>query len=133
MAVFDVTELRVYQRALNILPSIHKLALQLPREYRSLMMQIIASAQSIPPLLAEGFAKRLSLKEFKRFARMALGSSDETITHAREIYIISKVHFLIDKNLCIQIGKEYKIISKQLNSLIKNWRDYSETKTKSSD
>jgi four helix bundle protein len=133
MAVFDVTELRVYQRALNILPSIHKLALQLPREYRSLMMQIIASAQSIPPLLAEGFAKRSSLKEFKRFARMALGSSDETITHAREIYIISKVHFLIDKNLCIQIGKEYKIISKQLNSLIKNWRDYSETKTKSSD
>lgn len=55
---------------------------------------------------------------------MAMGSSDETITHAREIFLLSETVKRIDKNLCQQVIEEYKIISKQLNSLIKNWIDY---------
>ena len=56
---------------------------------------------------------------------MAMGSSDETITHAREIYLLSETVKRIDQNLCNQVIEEYKIISKQINSLIKNWVDYS--------
>lgn len=58
---------------------------------------------------------------------MALGSSDETITHTREIYLLSKYLKGIDKELCIAIGKEYKIISKQLNTMIKKWIQYKPT------
>ena len=124
MAIYDVTDLKVYQRALSALKLIYKLAYQIPDNHYKLRNQIISSAESIPPLIAEGFAKRSSANEFKRFLKMAMGSSDETITHAREIYLLSENIKKIDKNLCNKIIEEYKIISKQLNLLIKNWIDY---------
>jgi four helix bundle protein len=124
MAIYDVTDLKVYNKALSSLKLIYKLAYQIPDSHYKLRNQIISSAESIPPLIAEGFAKRSSAKEFKRFLKIAMGSSDETITHGREIFILSETTKRIDKNLCNQIIKEYKIISKQLNSLIKNWVDH---------
>lgn len=121
MAIYDVTDLVVYNRALNNLKLIYILVNQIPDRHERLKKQIINSAESIPPLIAEGFAKRSSEKEFKRFLNMAMGSSDETITHAREIYILSTSIKTINKSLCVKIGNEYKEISKMLNSLIKKW------------
>ena len=96
----------------------------MPPSHFKLKTQIIESAESIPALIAEGFAKKNSAKEFRRFLRMALGSSDETITHARKTYLLSEIIKRIDKDLSITVGMEYKIISKQLNKLITNWIDY---------
>jgi len=124
MAIYDVTDLKVYNRALLNLKLVYKLAHQIPENHYKLRSQIVSSAQSIPPLIAEGFAKRASANEFKRFLKMAMGSSDETITHAREVYLLSENIKRIDKSLCNKIIDEYKIISKQLNLLIKNWIDY---------
>lgn len=122
MAVRDVTDLNVYKRALNILPRLYKLVSQLPKQFFNLKNQIISSGQSIPPILAEGFGRKSARKDFLHFVRMALGSSDETITHAREIYMLSKQFSTIDQKLCVEIGTEYKIISKQLNKLIGSWK-----------
>jgi len=124
MAIYDVTDLNVYKRALQGLKLIYKLAHQIPDSHLRLRGQITGSGESIPPLIAEGFAKRSSVKEFKRFLTMAMGSSDETITHAREIYLLSNTYKRIDKKLCADVGNEYKVISKQLNSMIKKWIDY---------
>lgn len=122
MSIVDVKDLNVYCRALKNLDLIYRLAKQLSLTHIKLKKQIISSAESIPALIAEGFAKRVSEKEFKRFLRMALGSSDETITHLREIYLLTKHNSYIDKELCAELGKEYKIISKQLNIMIKKWQ-----------
>lgn len=124
MAIYDVLDLQVYRRSMKSLIFIYKLVHQLPEIHERLKKQIINSSESIGPLIAEGFAKRESSKEFKRFLRMALGSSDETITHARQIYLLSRLVKRIDKDLCVFVGLEYKIISKQLNTLITNWIDY---------
>jgi four helix bundle protein len=124
MAIYDVMDLKVYNRALMALKLVYKIVYQTPESHYKLRSQIVSSAESIPPLIAEGFAKRSSGKEFKRFLKMAMGSSDETITHTREIYLLSETVKRIDQNFCNQIIDEYKIISKQLNSLIKNWIDY---------
>jgi len=124
MAIYDVTDLKVYNRALLNLKLVYKLTHQIPENHYKLRSQIVSSAESIPPLIAEGFAKRSSANEFKRFLKMAMGSSDETITHARELYLLSENIKKIDKNLCNKIIEEYKIISKQLNLLIKNWINY---------
>jgi len=121
MAIYDVTDLEVYRRALESLKLVYRLSYQIPENHQRLRTQIVNSAESIPPLIAEGFAKRQSVKEFKRFLNMAMGSSDETITHSREAAILSETFKRIGKNLCSQIENEYKIISKQLNSLIKKW------------
>ncbi|PIV09972.1 hypothetical protein COS31_02595 [Candidatus Roizmanbacteria bacterium CG02_land_8_20_14_3_00_36_15] len=121
MAIYDVTDLEVYRRSLESLKLIYKISYKIPESHQRLRTQIINSAESIPPLIAEGFAKRSSVKEFKRFLNMAMGSSDETITHSREIVILSETFKRIDNNLYVQIESKYKIISKQLNSLIKKW------------
>jgi len=50
----------------------------------------LSSVQSIPPLIVEGFVKKYYEKEFKHFLRMAMCSSDKTITHFREIWLLTK-------------------------------------------
>lgn len=120
----DVTDLQVYNRALQALELIYQLAKQIPLDHRKLKGQICGSAEGVPAQVAEGFAKRRSIKEFKRYLQIAMGSSDETITHARAAEILAKHIRTINNDLCHKIIREYKIISKQLNKLHKNWIDY---------
>ena len=126
----DVEDLEVYRRAMKLLKPIYKLARLLPKEEFRLKDQLTGSAKSIPPLITEGFAKRSSEREFKRFLRMALGPSDEVITHLREIKLIEFEG--VKAETCDALVKHYKIVSKQINKLITNWKNFDNpTKPKS--
>jgi len=57
MAIYDVTDLEVYRRSLESLKLIYKISYKIPESHQRLRTQIINSAESIPPLIAEGFAK----------------------------------------------------------------------------
>ena len=114
----DVTDLIIYQNALKLLPPVYRLANLLPKNEYELRSQLTNSAKAIAPQIAEGFAKRRSQKEFKRFLEMALGSSDEVITHLREIQIIGFPN--IKSETCEVLIKYYKIESKQINQYIKS-------------
>ncbi len=122
--IYDVTDLDVYNRAVKALHLVYRLEKQIPNSHIKLRMQSTSAAEGIPAHIAEGFAKRRSIKEWKRFLEIALGSSDETITQARLIEILAMHVPRIDKNLCEQVIAEYKIISKQLNNLRNKWIDY---------
>ena len=63
----DVTDLRVYQNALTAFKEIEKLIKDLPHELADVRRQILRSAKCIPPLIAEGFGRKRSQKEFRRF------------------------------------------------------------------
>ena len=103
----DVSDLRVYKLSMELLEEINKFLDQLDKKDYDLFHQILRAARSIPALLAEGFAKKSSQKDFRHFVIMALGSSDEVITHLR----IAKAN--------AQLIEQYKSLSKQLNSLAK--------------
>lgn len=120
----DVTDLKVYANALNNLPLVYDLASQIPESHRKLRLQLIETAEAIAALIAEGFGKKRSEREFKRFLEMAMGSSDEVITHIREIQILARRIKTINQNLCETLIAKYKIESKQLQQLIKNWQTY---------
>lgn len=107
----DVTELTIYRNALKLLKPIYRLADLLPANEFKLRGQLTNSAKSIAPLIAEGFAKKRSQKEFKRFLE-----SDEVITHLREIKIINFPN--IKQETCKVLIEYYKIESKQINSYI---------------
>ncbi len=113
----DVTDLRVYQKALELLPLVYELVNKLPKREMELRSQICDSAKAVSAQIAEGFAKKESQVEFKRFLLMALGSSDETITHLRQIELLKFPD--IDLNFCNLLIDEYKSESKQINSLVK--------------
>ena len=112
----DVNNLTIHQNGLLLLKPIYRLANLLPDNEFKFRSQLCESAKSIPPLIAEGFAKKRSQKEFKRFLLMALGSSDEVITHLREIKIIGFPN--IKEITCDVLIKYYKIESKQINRYI---------------
>ena len=79
----DVTDLNVYQQSMRLLDEINDFLDKFPKKDYDLYHQIIRSARSIPALLAEGFAKKSSQREFRHFVIMAMGSSDEVVTHLR--------------------------------------------------
>jgi four helix bundle protein len=117
--ISDVEDLEVYRRAMKLLRPIYKLSGLLPKEEFKTKSQLTGAAKGIPAQIAEGFAKRRSEKEFKRYLLIALRSSDEVITHLREIKVIgfSGVKF----ETCDALIKHYRIVSKQINKLITNW------------
>jgi four helix bundle protein len=112
----DVTELKVYTNALELLPKVYLIVQRLPSNEEDLESQIKRAAKSISANIAEGFAKSSSSKEFKRYLLIALGSSDEVISHLRTIEILYPGIITCD------LIAEYKVLSKRINTLHKNWR-----------
>ena len=70
MPIVSVRDMRIYSLANELLPQIY--AIQTPE--RDLDRQLKRAARSIAANISEGFAKKDSPAEFKRFLRIALGS-----------------------------------------------------------
>src|SRR3989344_6549972 len=83
----DVTDLDVYRISLELLVELYDFLKKVPQSEYDSVKQCKRCGKSIPANIAEGFAKRLSPVEFKRFLQIAIGSSDETITHLRTLAI----------------------------------------------
>jgi len=114
--LMNVMELRIYKNALELLPRVYELAKRFPKSEFKHRSQLCNSAKAISAQITEGFAKKDSQAEFKRFLLMALGSSDETITHLRQVEILKFPH--VDLELCKFLIDQYQVESKQINSLV---------------
>src|SRR3989344_2458673 len=124
MAIKDVTDLEVYQLALELLDPVYNLTNLLPPIHRKIKYQTNEAAEKIAPQIAEGFGKKRSPKEFCRFLSMALGSSDEIITHIREIKIVAETYKRINIKDCDLLIERYKVLSKKLNKLLSSWQRF---------
>ncbi len=120
----DVTDLQIFKNALENLPLVYDLASQIPESHRKLEGQLIECGESIPAHIDEGYGKKRSEKEFKRFLEIGMGTSDELISHLQVVKILGKRVSRINKNLCDVLIEKYKIESKQIQQLIKNWKTY---------
>lgn len=117
MVIRDVTDLEVYKLSLVLMKELYSFLRKIPSVEYDSVKQAKKCGKSIPANIAEGFAKRLYILEFKRFLLIAIGSSDELVTHLRTICIAvpslsSEGEALLNK---------YKMLSKRMNSLHKNW------------
>jgi len=120
----DVTDLEVYNLALELLEPLYKLTNLLPANHRRLKYQAIEAGEKIAPQIAEGFGKKKSPREFCRFLSMSLGSSDEVITHIREMKIVAKNYNRIEIEDCDLLIESYKTLSKKLNRLHSSWQKF---------
>lgn len=114
----DVTDLDVYLLSLKLLRNLYSFLKKVPKSEYDSVRQSKRAGKSISALVAEGFAKRSSELEFKRFLKMAIGSSDEVISHLRAI-VIAVPQLLSEAK---EIADEYKVLSKRLNRLHRVWR-----------
>ena len=110
ISIVSVRDLRIYSLANELLPQIYEI--QTPEI--DLNRQLKRAARSIAANISEGYARKDSSKEFKRFLRIALGSSDEVQTHLEQIQLIYK----IDTHEAIE---SFRDLSRQINKTIQVW------------
>ena len=107
--------LSIYEKSYKAALSIYRVSTDYPAdELYGMTSQIRRAAVSIPLNIAEGYAKRESQAEFKRFLMMALGSSDEVSV----LLDFAKDLQYIEVSVYEKAKSEYKEISKMLNTFI---------------
>ena len=108
-------ELKVYERSYKAGLAIYQLTNKYPKEERYGMVgQMRRASTSIPLNIAEGYGKRASQQEFRRFLLMAIGSANEMsvlLEYSRDLgYITEEEHE--------KASKEYDEIGRMLNPFI---------------
>ena len=115
-------DLQVYQRSYAVSLDIHRITLNFPRmEQFELGSQLRRASKSIPMNIAEGYGKRESPAEFKRFLQIAIGSCDEVrvqLEYCRDLEYLSEDDYA-------KYLKEYDEIGKMLHALKERWRTIS--------
>lgn len=92
----DVTDLEVYKESLTLLEKLYAFLRKVPKTEYDSIIQCKRAGKSIPANISEGFAKRQSGAEFKRYLQNL-------------------------KNEAEELSEGYKILSKRINSLHKIW------------
>ena len=109
-----VNDVKVYERSYKAALAVYRVSKRFPKEETyGLASQIRRAATGIPLNIAEGYAKKESQQEFKRFIMMALGSSEEVQVLLR----FAKDLGYIDEDIYKRSQTEYREISKMLNGL----------------
>jgi len=73
---------------MGLIKPVEKLAKLVEIYDQGLAKDLRRTLRQIPPVISERFSKRESQKELKRFIGIAMGSSDEMITHITEVKIL---------------------------------------------
>lgn len=114
MAGQGFKELQVWQKSMDLVVAVYKVAVDLPKEeLYGLTSQMKRSAVSIPSNIAEGRGKR-STKDFLRFLNIAYGSSAELET---QMLLAERLGF-IKKKTGDAIQEQIAEINRMLNGMI---------------
>ena len=115
-------DLRVYEKSYRAAKAIYHLSEEFPKEeIYAITNQIRRASLSIPLNIAEGYVKRGSQREFKRFLEMAIGSSNEVsvlLDFAKDLGYMSEERHE-------KASREYEEISKMLNVFIQKEEEQS--------
>ena len=118
-------DLKVYQESYELALIINRAILRLPNSERfDLVDQMRRASKSIPANIAEGYAKRLFEKEFKKYLFSSIGSCNEMVVH---ISFAKDLGFWKEE-FCEDLLKKYDILGKQLTKLLQNWKSYPTSK-----
>ena len=114
-------DFEVYKRSYSMALRVHKTTLNFPDfERHELASQMRRASKSIALNIGEGYARRVSADDFKRFLTMSIGSCDEMkilIEFCKDLDYISmeSYHELIDG---------YEQVGKMLYRLHQNWQKH---------
>jgi len=112
-------DLDVYRESYSLALQVHQMTQTYPKEERYEMgTQLRRAAVSIPMNIAEGYGKKESIVDFKRFLRMSLGSCNEVLV----LINLSKDLGYIKTEEHEEITKRYNVLGKRISTLIQKWK-----------
>jgi four helix bundle protein len=111
--------LDVYREAYRLALEVSRLTRRFPQvEQVELARQLRRAARSIPANIVEGWAKRSSAAEFKRYLQVSIGSCDE----ARMWLDLSRDEGYITTKECADLRVQFNRVGVMLQRLWKQWR-----------
>jgi len=119
MAIRTYRDLEVFQESYAAALDISKLVKGFPGfEQFEIARQLRRAARSIPANIVEGWAKRNSAPEFKRYLQVAIGSCDEV-----KLWLeMSRDEGYASEEAVGKLTDRYNRIGAMLASLWKRWR-----------
>ena len=113
-------ELQIYERGYEAAKAVYRMTEKYPEEERyGVTNQMRRASLSIPLNIAEGYAKKESQTEFKRFLMMALGSANEMLV----LIDFSKDMGYIDKEKHAKAKAEYEEICRMLQVFVQRLKE----------
>lgn len=113
-------KLQIYERSYAAALAVYKMTQEFPRrEQGGITDQMRRASVSIPLNIAEGYAKKESQKEFRRFLMMAVGSTDEL----RVLLDFAKDLGYVDEARHEKADKEYEEIKRMLTVFMRRIRE----------
>ena len=115
-------------KGLNVFRESYRPALSVSRTSRrfpgpeqfELARQLRGAARSVPANIVEGWAKRSSPAEFKRYLQVAIGSCDEC-----KLWLeMSREEGFLSAQDCSKLENEFNIVGAMLRSLWKHWKSF---------
>lgn len=114
-------DLDVYKESFQLSLEIEVVTKTFPYDEKYLLCdQMRRASRAIPALISEGYAKRQSVKEFKKFLRDALAEANEMINHLA----FAKSQSYIKSEHADQLINRYHIVGKKLSNLEKKWEKF---------
>ena len=111
-------DLRVYQLSYQLGKEVHQESLKFPKhEQYELGTQLRRATISIPLNIAEGYGKKRSTADFKRFILIAIGSCNEVSV----LLDFSKDFGYLNESKYKKFFEAYDQLGRQLNALHKKW------------
>jgi four helix bundle protein len=111
--------LRVYKLSFQLALEIHRMTLKFPALERvELASQLRRAATSVPINIAEGYGRKRSSEDFKRFLMIAMGSCNEVSV------ILDLAHDLgyFSKEIHTGLEDRYDQVGRAINKLIQVWK-----------
>lgn len=121
-------DLIVYQNLYKAMVLVHtKIVPKLPKEEKfDLGDQMKRASKGAPALIAEGFAKRYQIRQWKKYINDTIGECNEMIHHLS--VCIDVYNQYVDVKSCKEVIDIYDITCKQLTKLGQSWQDYHKNK-----
>ncbi len=115
-------DLDVYKESFQLSIEIEELLKSYPSLEKFLLAdQMKRASRSIPAQIAEGYARRESIKDFQRYMRDCVGESNEMINHL----LLSKHKQYIKKTgYADELIERYVKLGKKMTNLKNNWQNF---------
>lgn len=115
-------DLDVYKESFQLSIEIDDVLKSYPISEKYLLVdQMRRASRSIPAQIAEGYARRESLKDFQRYLRDCVGEANEMINHLA----LSKHKGYIKKaGYGDELIERYHLVGKKLSNLKNNWQNF---------
>ena len=120
--VTNFFDLEVYKESFQLSLEIEELLKSFPSSEKFLLVdQMKRASRSIPAQIAEGYARRETLKDFQKYLRDCVGEANEMINHL----LLSKHKEYIKKpGYADELINRYTVLGKKLTNLKNNWQNF---------